>query len=110
MRFWGRHGALASEREHEQPIDVDIEVRSDLSRALATDALADTVDYARVHKICEDIVTRESCALLEALAGRIARAVLAVERVESVTVRVRKPRLLDGATPEVELQLHRPAP
>ena len=105
MRFWGRHGADPRERERDQPIDLDVEIACDLKLAAASDALADAVDYGAVYKVCERIVTHESFVLLEALADRVARAILADPRVDSVTVRARKPRLLAGATPEVELRL-----
>lgn len=108
MRFWGRHGALPGERDRTQPIDLDIEFHCDLTRAAASDDLRDTIDYASVYRTCEQEVTQGSYALLEALAGRIADAVLRDRRIVEVMVRVRKPRLLDGATPEVELRLARP--
>ncbi|MDQ6766394.1 MAG: dihydroneopterin aldolase [Candidatus Eremiobacteraeota bacterium] len=104
MRFWGKHGANAGERERQQPIDVDVEIQAELGQAWASDRLADSVDYSAVFRTCQDIVERESFALLEALADRIARGVCAEPRVTEVVVRVRKPRLLDGATPEVELR------
>ncbi len=110
MRFWGKHGAQADERTRDQPIDVDVELACDLHTAAASDDLSDTVDYAAVYQTCQKIVTQESYALLEALAGRIAGAILNDVRVSGVTVRVRKPRLLDGATPEIRLQVRRTEP
>jgi len=107
MRFWGRHGTLERERAREQPIDIDVELTCDLLPAAASDELADTMDYAAIHGTCERIVTQESFALLEALAARIARALMEDARVHAVRVRARKPRLLDGATPEIELHLRR---
>jgi dihydroneopterin aldolase len=107
MRFWGRHGANPGERDREQPIDVDLEIFAGLERAAASDALADTVDYAAVYRKCEQIVVRQSFVLLEALADRIAQAICEDPKVTEVVVRVRKPRLLDGATPEVELRKRR---
>lgn len=107
MRFWGKHGANPGERERPQPIDVDIEIIADLSASAATDALADAIDYSALHRTCERVVERESCALLEALADRILRGIFEDVRVLEATVRVRKPRLLDGATPEVELRRRR---
>jgi dihydroneopterin aldolase len=103
MRFWGRHGADPGERDRAQPIDVDIELTCNLSRAVASDDLANTIDYGTIYRICEREVTEHSYALLEALGGRIVDAILRDSRVLRVTVRLRKPRLLEGATPEVEL-------
>jgi dihydroneopterin aldolase len=104
MRFWGRHGALAGERDRTQPIDVDLEVSADLGPSIATDRIEDAIDYAQLFACCERIVTSESCALLEALADKILSAVFADERVREAQVRVSKPRLLDGATPQVQLR------
>lgn len=108
MRFWGRHGARAGEKDRAQPIDVDVEVTADLTKAAGSDSLADAIDYAALFKLCERIVTTQSFTLLEALARRIAESVCEDQRVLGVAVRVRKPRLLDGATPEVEIRLPRP--
>jgi dihydroneopterin aldolase len=105
MRFWGVHGAAPGERHRPQPIDVDLEVEVDHARAVASDRLADTIDYDALFRLCERAVTKESHALLERLAAGIAREVAANPSVRCVIVRVRKPRLLEGATPEIEVRL-----
>lgn len=107
MRFWGKHGANPGERDREQPIDVDLEIAMDVNRAAVSDALGDTVDYDELYSSCQRVVTQQSFALLEALADRIAQACLQDARIGEVTVRVRKPRLLDGATPEIEVHRRR---
>ena len=103
MRFWGRHGANPGERERIQPIDLDIELQLDCGPAIAGDDLSKTVDYETIRRECERIVTQQSFVLLESLADACLAALLADARVDRATVRVRKPRLLDGATPEIEL-------
>ncbi|HKW45116.1 MAG TPA: dihydroneopterin aldolase [Candidatus Eremiobacteraceae bacterium] len=103
MRFWGRHGANPGERDRAQPIDVDVELRFDAARAVAGDDLAQTIDYDAAFKACERVVSERSFTLLESIAGACLDALFEDARVQSATVRVRKPRLLDGATPEVEL-------
>jgi dihydroneopterin aldolase len=105
MRFWGKHGADPGERDRAQPIDVDVEIAMDLDAAAGSDSLADTIDYTALYRACERVVTQGSFVLLEALADRIAQSCLHDVRIGEITVRVRKPRLLDGATPEI--QLHR---
>ena len=107
MRFWGRHGADPGERDRPQPIDVDVDMTCDLQAAAASDDLADTIDYAGVYRRCERVVSEGSYTLLESIAGHIMTAVMHDSRVLEATVRVRKPRLLDGATPEVELRSSR---
>ena len=103
MRFWGRHGVTEAERENPQEIELDAEVIVDLSRAAQSDRLEDTVDYHAAYRACERIVTERSFALLEALADACILTLMRDPRVERATVRVRKPGLLDGATPEVEI-------
>ena len=104
MRFWGKHGANPGEREHDQPIDMDVEISADLEDAAQSDALTETIDYSAVYRTCERIAAQRSFALLEALADDVARAVCENPKVLEAVVRVRKPRLLDGATPEVEVR------
>ena len=103
MRFWGKHGAQPGEQERAQPIDLDIELVVDSAKAAASDDLEDAVDYMSVYQACEQIVTTRSFRLLEALADSCLAAVMADSRITSATIKVRKPRLLDGATPEIEL-------
>ena len=61
----------------------------------------DTIDYAALHELVAAIVDRPRFDLIEALAGAIARAVLAATDpalVDAVEVRVRKPDApIDGA-------------
>ena len=45
MRFEGHHGVSEEERFLPQPLEVDLEVVADLSRAGRTDDVADTIDY-----------------------------------------------------------------
>ena len=109
MRFWGKHGANPGEQKQTQPIDVDVSLRVDLNEAAANDSLQAALDYDEVYRMCERIVTRRSFRLLEALAQAVADALWQHKKVLGLTVRVRKPRRLAGATPEVEIQ-RRPLP
>lgn len=92
LRAVGTHGALPEERERAQPFEVDLEVGLDLSAAASSDDLSDTLDYGELALAVVDIVEGSPCALLEALAGRIAEAALADVRVGEVVVTVRKLR------------------
>lgn len=103
MRFWGHHGATEAERDRLQPIDLDVELHLDCEAAIDSDDLSKALDYVSVLRSCERIVTQHSFLLLESLAAACLEEMFADARVERATVRVRKPRILDGATPEVEL-------
>jgi dihydroneopterin aldolase len=104
IRAYGRHGAVPGEREMAQPLDIDLEIEIDLSRPRASDALADTLDYSKVHETVTSIVRDRSFVLLERLGDEIVRALLADERVRSASVTISKPNLLSGATPSVTLR------
>jgi len=108
MRFMGRHGVAPEERAEAQPFEVDLVLRLDLSRAAASDELADTVDYAAVFVLARRIVEGRSFHLLEALAAAIADGVLATFPVDEVEARVRKPKApLPGAFETVEVRVRR---
>jgi dihydroneopterin aldolase len=108
MRFMGRHGVAPEERAEAQPFEVDLVLRLDLSRAAASDELADTVDYATVFVLARRIVEGRSFHLLEALAAAIADGVLATFPVDEVEARVRKPKApLPGAFETVEVRVRR---
>jgi dihydroneopterin aldolase len=91
MRFFGYHGALAEERARGQEFVADVEVESDLRPAGASDALDDTVDYRKVYEAVKAVIEGPPRQLLEAVAEEIARQVLVIDRVQAVTVRLRKP-------------------
>jgi 7,8-dihydroneopterin aldolase/epimerase/oxygenase len=93
LRVTGVHGALPEERERAQPFSVDIVAWADLEAAQQSDDLADTVDYGVLAQTAADVVAGRSYRLLEALAGRLARALLIVDpRLDAVEVTVRKLR------------------
>ncbi|HTX59741.1 MAG TPA: dihydroneopterin aldolase [Verrucomicrobiae bacterium] len=110
IRAMGRHGADPGERDREQPFDVDVVAEIDLRAAQASDDLADTLDYARLHQRVVRIVGATSYALLERLAGDLLAAIFEDARVARAEVTVAKPNLLGGATPSVTLSRERSSP
>jgi dihydroneopterin aldolase len=91
LRVLGVHGVLPDERERAQPFGVDIVAWVDMTAAQQSDDLADTVDYGALARTAAEVVGGRSYRLLEALAGRLASALLIVDpRLEAVEVTVRK--------------------
>lgn len=86
----GHHGALEGEQDRPQPFVVDLDIYLDLSSAQLTDDLSLTVDYGEITLLVVAIVTTTRFALLEALAGAIADAVLVDARIERVVVTLQK--------------------
>jgi 7,8-dihydroneopterin aldolase/epimerase/oxygenase len=93
LRVLGVHGVLPEEKLRAQPFAVDIVGWLDMAAAQRSDDLSDTVDYAALAQVAADVVSGRSFQLLEALAGRLADALLVADsRLESVQVTVRKLR------------------
>ncbi len=90
LKLKGRHGVTEEERGAEQPFVVNLAARIDARPAAILDDLSSTLDYEEAVRIVAKIVTGESYQLLETLADRIARSILANQRVLDVWVRVAK--------------------
>ena len=87
----GFHGVLPEERKTGQQFVVDIELSISLAAAGASDDLSDTVDYSSVAKTALAVVEGEPLNLIEAVAARIATAVLALGDIDEAAVTVHKP-------------------
>jgi dihydroneopterin aldolase len=103
MRFHTLIGVLPHEREHPQPVEIDLTVwlprRDDRS-------LPEIVDYAALYSLVSSAVGRGPISYLEQVASTIATRALAVERVERVRVAVRKPHVpLPGPLAHAEVVL-----
>lgn len=74
VRFYARHGVMPQERTVGGWFTVTVAVGYDLSRAMDSDDVADTLNYARLY----ELVSREMAVpsqLLEHVAGRIVRVI-----------------------------------
>lgn len=88
----GHHGVLPEERRLGQTFLVSLTLETDLQKAVRSDDLTDTVNYAEV----ADLVTREigqtRFQLLEALAGHLFAALWkAFPSIHAITIDLRKP-------------------
>jgi len=92
LRVVGICGALPEEQERAQPFEIDVDVETDVSKAGASDRLDDTLDYGAMAAAVEALVANGRFVLLEAMATRIADALLADVRAQAVIVTVRKLR------------------
>lgn len=108
LRVRAHHGVFAQEREHGQEFVIDIVMHCDTTPAARSDDLAHTVDYARVAREVAAIAAGEAVNLIETLAERIARRVLAQDFVDVVEVTVHKPGADVGASvDDVSVTIHR---
>ena len=79
------------EREVRQRLEIDLEMWVDLTAAAQSDSIDDTLNYKLVAKRVLAFVQESRYRLVEALAGEIARILLAEFPVARVRVTVHKP-------------------
>ena len=93
VRAFGWHGVLASERENGQDFFVSLELETSFAECAAGDDLSKAVNYADVvARVLEIVGARPPFNLIETLAEKIAREILAAfPRVARVSVEVSKP-------------------
>jgi dihydroneopterin aldolase len=105
MIFYAHHGYYQAERELGQKFQVDMELTSDLTKAVQSDDLKDTVNFEAVYQTVHHIFSSYKFTLLETLADRISLEVIEKFPVDSVLIRVRKPNVpLNGFMDNVEIE------
>ena len=109
MRFMACHGVLPHEREIPQPFEVDVELGISLRAAGESDALDDTVNYAKVYHTVSSIMDGAPKQLIEALAEEIADDLLRdFVSLRWVRVTVHKPAApIDGMFSDVGVTILR---
>lgn len=88
----GYHGVLEQERRVGQPFFVDLILYLPLRQAGLEDDLRQTVHYGLVAEEVKKVLVGEPVNLLETLAERIARTLLADFPIDAVEVTVHKPK------------------
>ena len=109
MVFYGFHGVHDFERELGQKFYIDVELKTDLTKAGKTDSLEDTIDYVSIYGKIKKIVETTNFSLLEALSDKIAEAILGFcPEILEIVVRVRKPgAVINGFFDYVEVEIVR---
>jgi len=108
MVFYGYHGVAEPEKILGGKIEVDAELQFDMSKAIQSDHLNDTINYETVYKLIHDVVTNYKFFLIEALAGKIIGTIFKTYQVDAITVRVRKPNApIKGVLDTVEVEVMR---
>ena len=90
-------GVYDWEREIKQPISVDLDMATDISKAAATDKHEYVLDYKIVCVRVAEFIEKSDLQLLEAMAEEIARLVQSEFGVPWVRVKVSKPAAITGA-------------
>ena len=90
MQFYAYHGVLEQERRVGNPFVVDLTLMAPLEKAVQSDQLEDTINYAEVYELTKQEMNIPS-QLLEHVAGRICRALRHhFPQIEQIEIRVSK--------------------
>ena len=90
IRSYGYTGYLQEEQVLGQWFEVDLTMWLDLAAAGQSDDITDTLDYRRAIETVKQLVKTGKFALVEKLANAIADAILKLDRVQQVQVRLTK--------------------
>ena len=90
MKFYAYHGVLEEERRGGNTFVVDLTLTAPLEKAVQSDQLEDTINYAEVYELTKQEMNIPS-QLLEHVAGRICRALRHhFPQIEQIEIRVSK--------------------
>ena len=92
LKVRGNHGVYDLERAAGQDFVIDVALDLDLSAAVASDDVADTVHYGELAERLAAVVAGDPVNLIETLADRLLTVCLDDPRVDSATVTVHKPQ------------------
>lgn len=108
LRFHAFHGVMPQERKVGGDFLVSLRMGYDISKAMRTDEVSDTLNYAEVYALVRKEMEQPS-ALLERVAGRIAEALFASDpKILSIDLwltKVNPPMGADCQGAGVELRL-----
>ena len=100
IRVFGYHGVFDHEKKNGQEFIVDVDISYKTNKAIDTDNLKYTIDYAEVALLVKDIIEGESRNLIETVAEEIANKIMKKFDIKTVRVTLHKP----NAPVDVELR------
>ncbi len=111
IRFHAFHGLTKLERQVGVRYRVNVELDTDIATAAETDDIGHAIDYREVHAVVVEIGRSNSFHLIETLAARIGRELLARYPAHRVRITVDKETpVLDGVVDSVGVELELPQP
>lgn len=91
IEVYAKHGVLDHEQVRAQVFLVDVTAYMDLAVPGASDDLSDALDYSTLAMEVREAVGSESNKLIEAVAARVADAIMAHSQVTRSVVTIHKP-------------------
>lgn len=108
VKFYAFHGVLPQERKVGNDYQVRLRIGYDISRAMVSDDVNDTLNYAEVYQLLSQEMSVPS-ALLERVAGRIGdrlfRKFPAIQSIDLTIIKVNPPMGADSEGAGVEVHL-----
>lgn len=108
LRFHARHGVLPQERATGGEFIVSVRAKYLFAKALESDDVDDTINYAEIFEIINKEMRTPSC-LLEHLAGRIGQSIFErlpmIESIDIIVEKTNPPMGADSDGAAVELHL-----
>lgn len=90
-------GVYDFERTQKTPLIFDIDMWADISAAMHSDNVEDTVDYAKVAEFVQHVADTTEYLLLEALAGEVMRQLFTQFPIARICLAITKPNILPQA-------------
>ena len=110
LRFHAYHGVLEQERIVGNDYEVSVRMSYDMRRAIATDDVANALNYAEVYEVVKRLMM-QPCQLIERVAWQIAVALLdefpAAKNAEVSLVKLNPPMGADCDGAEVKIKVKR---
>ncbi|MBD5781433.1 dihydroneopterin aldolase [Pelagicoccus sp. NFK12] len=109
IELFGFIGVLEDEKRNGQTFYIDVELGVDLRKAGRSDILAQTVNYAEVFALAEQLMDEARCDLIESYAEQLSEEIFSYfDLVQEVSVTVRKPEApIDGKFRAVGITIRR---
>lgn len=106
IQLFGMHGVNRIERENGQLFQIDLEIEANLTNAIKTDDINETLDYCALYDEIQRIFKSKKYNLIETLAGDIVKSLMDIYKILSCRVKIRKPNvLINGILDTVEVEV-----
>ena len=107
LRLYAIIGIHEWERLQPQEIIVNLELTANLARAGVSDNINDSIDYGIVTEMVKELIAQSRFGLLEKLATEIINLIFTrFNNIESVTVKLSKPKALINAKSATVIMTH----
>lgn len=92
LQVFGHHGVYENEKTNGQMFLIDCEIETEFSQAVASDNLAETVDYGNVCMFIKEYFSNHTYDLLEKVADELATKLMyAFSGISKITLAIHKP-------------------